>query len=318
MHFVEMVAREPFILFEGAVIELLRRSPQIPLDPHVLHAGLVYDANHSAALADIYGSYIDIGRNHNLPMAILTPTWRANPERVALAKLGDVGDVNRDGYRFLASIRDRYGKYARRVWIGGLMGCKRDAYRPQEALSSPQAARFHAPQARALAEAGADFIMAATLPAVSEAMGMATAIAETGLPYVLSFVVRPTGTLLDGTLLHRAIDNVDASVDPRPLAYMINCVHPSVLEQALRSERVRSPRVHERLLGLQANTSAQAPEELDNAEHLESQDPDTFADAMMRLHTELDIKALGGCCGTDDRHIASIAHRAATHLQTTP
>jgi homocysteine S-methyltransferase len=310
-----MVAREPFSLFEGAVIERLRRSAQISLDPHVLHAGLIYDADHSAALASIYGSYLDIGRNHNLPMVVLTPTWRANPERVALARLGDVHDVNRDAYRFLASIRGQYGEYARRVWIGGLMGCKGDAYRPQEALSSSQAARFHAPQAQALAEAGADFAMAATLPAVSEALGMANAIAEARLPYVLSFVVRPTGALLDGTPLNRAIDSIDASVDPPPLAYMVNCVHPSVFEQALRCEGVLSPRVHERLIGLQANTSARAPEELDNAECLESAEPDMFADAMMRLHINLGIKALGGCCGTDDRHIACIAHRAAAHLQ---
>jgi homocysteine S-methyltransferase len=99
---------------------------------------------------------------------------------------------------------------------------------------------------------------------------------------------------------------------------MINCVHPSVFEQALRREGVRSPLVRERLIGLQANTSARAPEELDGAERLESEDPDMFADAMMRLHTDLDIKALGGCCGTDDRHIACIARRAAIHLQTTP
>jgi homocysteine S-methyltransferase len=92
---------------------------------------------------------------------------------------------------------------------------------------------------------------------------------------------------------------------------MVNCVHPSVFEQALRRVRRAGPGVAERILGLQANTSTKPPEELDNAAKLQGQDPDVFADAMVRLCTDLEVRALGGCCGTDDRHIAAIAARVA-------
>ena len=316
MRFARAVKTEPFILFEGAVIERLRRSPAGALDPHVLHAGWVYDPAGRTALERVYRSYIDAGRDYDLPMVMLTPTWRANAERVARAGHGDVGTVNRDGFRFLDAIRDTYSDYACKLWIGGLMGCRGDAYRPEEALPAREAHRFHAPQVRALAQAGVDLIVGSTLPALSEAVGMARAMAETGLPYVLSFVIRPAGTLLDATPLHQAIAEIDASVHPRPTAYMVNCVHPSVLERALHSERDHAALIGERLLGLQANTSDKPPKELDGSACLESQDPDVFASEMMRLHTHFGLKALGGCCGTDDRHVARIAQHAAEQART--
>jgi homocysteine S-methyltransferase len=309
--FARAVRHEPFILFEGAVIERLRRDPAVRLDPHVLHTGLVYDPEGRAALERVYRSYLDVGRTYSLPMVVLTPTWRANAESVRRAGLGDFVRVNHDAVRFLAQIRDSYAEDGAPIWIAGLVGSRGDAYKPEQALDAAEAARFHAPQALALAEAGVDLLMAATLPALSEAVGLARALAATGLPYILSFVIRPTGTLLDGTPLHRAVEQIDTAGHATPIAYMINCVHPSVFEQALRHETDRAPWLRTRMLGLQANTSPKSPEELDNAPHLETEMPGTFADAMIRLHTELGIEALGGCCGTDHRHITHIARRAA-------
>jgi homocysteine S-methyltransferase len=178
-------------------------------------------------------------------------------------------------------------------------------------LPDAEAAHFHASQAQSLAQAKVDFLMGATLPALSEALGMARAMATTQVPYVISFVIRPTGALLDGTALHAAMSAIDTAVHPQPTAYMVNCIHPTVLKQALHRQSDRERQVRARLLGLQANTSPKPPEELDDAACLESQDPDTFAKAMVRLHTQLGVKALGGCCGTDERHIASIARRVA-------
>jgi homocysteine S-methyltransferase len=313
----ETVIREPFILAEGAVIERLRRDPSISLDAHVLHAGFVYDAR--AVLGDVYRQYLDIGRRHALPMIVLSPTWRANPERLARAGLAD-RDVNRDGARFMAGLVAQYGDYARRVLIGGLMGCAGDAYRPQEALTPCEAELFHTPQAQALAEAGVDFLMAATLPAYSEALGMAQAMACCGKPYVLSFVLRAGGTLLDGMPLREAIYRIDAATFPAPSWYMVNCVHPSVFERAFEGELARSTAQGDpaawagRLLGLQGNTSYRSPEELDDLAHLETEDPAVFAAAMVCLHGRYGIRVLGGCCGTDDRHIARIAESMSALL----
>jgi homocysteine S-methyltransferase len=325
MSFSETVIREPFILAEGAVIERLRREPSVSMDAHVLHAGFVYDARARTALGDVYRQYLDIGRRHALPMIVLTPTWRANPERLSCAGLAHL-DVNGDDVRFMAGLVAQYGDYARQVFLGGLMGCAGDAYRPQGALAAREAESFHAPQAQALAHAGVDFLMAATLPAYSEALGLARGMARCGKPYVLSFVLRPGGTLLDGTPLHKAVRRIDASVSPAPTFYLVNCVHPTVFEQACECELARSPAPGDpaalgkpaawagRVLGLQGNTSSRSPEQLDGLAQLETEEPSTFAAAMLRLHERFGTRVLGGCCGTDDRHIARIAEHMSALL----
>lgn len=309
MNVSEMIRTAPVVLTEGALIERLRRDVAVSLDPHVLHAGFIYDHAGREALRTLYGQYLEIGRAAGLPMIVGTPTWRASAERVRLAGLAEV-DVNGDGVRFLASIRDAYGRYVGRVIIAGMMGCAVDAYRPETALSEEEAVVFHRPQAQALAAGGVDCLLAATLPHAGEARGLARAMAECEVPYMLSFVVRPDCTLLDGTPLGEAVAAIDAAAAPAPLCYLLNCVHPRVFEAALLSERGRSRCVRERVIGLQANASAKSPEELDGSPCLDSDPPEVLADAMLRLRRRFGTKILGGCCGTDNRHIACIARRA--------
>jgi homocysteine S-methyltransferase len=279
----------------------------------------VADAQGRDVLGRIYRGYLDVGRRHGLPMIVLTPTWRASAARVERAGL-DTESVNREGCAFLADLVAEYGDYARSVYVGGLMGCVGDAYRPQEALSREDAAAAHAPQAQALAAAGVDFLLASTLPALSEALGMATAMAgaqtQHKTPYLLSFVVRPTGTLLDGTPVHEAVRQIDARVSPRPLCYLLNCVHPTIYERAMQSQLVRDPGLCERVIGLQGNTSCRAPEELDGLSFLDTEEPRAFAAAMLGLSRRYGARVLGGCCGTDERHIEWIARGIAR--QTRP
>jgi S-methylmethionine-dependent homocysteine/selenocysteine methylase len=279
------------------------------LDPNILHAGLIYDDRGRMALEKIYRQYMDIGQKYNLPLIVSAPTWRANPDRIE-ASVFDRGEtINADCVGFLQSIRNTYDEYSKCIFIGGMMACHGDAYRPQEALSEKDAEDFHKPQAVMLAESEVDFIMAATLPAVKEARGMATAIADLGLPYIISFVIRPNGAVLDGTPLHKAIDQIDSINQHPPFFYLINCVHPAVFGQGLGHEVEISKSVQKRLLGLQANTSSRSPEELDGLERLDSSEPEGFADDLLALHHKFGIKVIGGCCGTDHHHIEAIAAR---------
>jgi len=39
--------------------------------------------------------------------------------------------------------------------------------------------------------------------------------------------------------------------------------------------------------------------------------PEVFGTSVALLHRELGLKILGGCCGTDDRHIRALAARLA-------
>jgi homocysteine S-methyltransferase len=294
------------ILGEGAVIERLRRTPGIELDEHVVNSALIYEQAGHAALSTIYRQYLEIGQRFSLPLVLSTPTWRAGRERIAAAGLNG-RDLNGDNSRFLFELRDSYGDYAQQVAICGLMSCRGDAYKPAEAMSTEAAAEFHTWQAQALATAGVDFLLAATLPALSEAIGLAQAQAATGLPYIISFVARPSGTLLDGTPLKTAIATIDAAVTPRPLAYLINCTHASIFRSALLHEHNSSPLVRERIIGLLANTAALSPEELDESSELHEEAPEVFGSSLAALREELCMKILGGCCGTDDRHIECLA-----------
>jgi homocysteine S-methyltransferase len=195
------------------------------------------------------------------------------------------------------------------------MSCRGDAYSPAEALLVDEALEFHAWQAGKLADTGADFLLAATLPALSEATGLALALAATGKPYLLSFVVRPEGTLLDGTPLKDAIAAIDSAVTPPPLAYLINCTHASFARSGLMHGANSSALVRQRIIGLLANTAALSPENLNDSTGLVEEEPETFGQSVAGLHRELGLKILGGCCGTDDRHIRSLAAQLAAGVQ---
>ena len=310
--FETFLKQRSFTLTEGSIYERLRRHAAIEYDPFLAHASLVYDAPAAAILAQVHRDYLDVGQRYRLPMIALTDTWRASQERIARSRLSDRA-VNQDNARFLCALRAEYPPDAAPIFIGGLLACRGDAYRPDEALSKDEAAAFHAPQAQALAETDIDFLMASTLPAFSEAHGLAAAMAETGRPYALSFVLRPGGTLLDGTPLRRAIETIDEAVDRPPMGYFVNCVHPTVLQAALMASGFDQSALPERLIGFQANTSARSPEELVSLTDLETEDPALFAASMTSLHQRLGIPVLGGCCGTDARHIEALAR---AHLKS--
>ena len=298
------------ILGEGAVIERLRRDADFELDPHIVNSAFIYEKPKRDALETIYRQYLDIGRQYNLPMMLSTPTWRASQERISAAGFARK-EINRDNFRFLDTVRKSYGRYAQQISICGLMSCRGDAYDPAQALSSRQAQSFHTWQAEKLAEAGVDFLLAATLPSLSEASGLAAALSATGLPYFISFIARSEGTLIDGTPFKVAIAEIDAKVRPKPLGYMVNCTHASIFRSAVLHDDNSSSLVRQRVCGLLANTAALKPEELDNSERLVTEDPETFGQSVANLNHDLGIKIVGGCCGTDDRHIGQLAMRLA-------
>jgi S-methylmethionine-dependent homocysteine/selenocysteine methylase len=298
------------ILGEGALIERLRRNSPFELDPFIVNSGFIYEEPKRKAIEAIYRGYLDVGARHDLPLLLSTPTWRASRQRIADAGFSD-RDVNGDNFRFLDDLRNTYGDYAQKVFICGLMSCKGDAYDQNQALKTDAAYAFHTWQAGKLAAAGVDFLMAATLPTLEEAVGLAKAMAKTNIPYVVSFVFRPEGTLLDGTPLKDAVAAIDAEAIPKPVAFMSNCTHASNFRSALVHEGNSSSLVQERVKGLLANTAALTPEELDNADSLVEEEPAVFGRDLAALNRDLGIKILGGCCGTDERHIGDLAVRLA-------
>jgi homocysteine S-methyltransferase len=306
--FPEFLKQSPCILGEGAVIERLRRNNNIQLDPHIVNSAFIYEDSTRSAIETIYRGYMDVGQAYDLPLLISTPTWRASQERIASAGF-EGKDVNGDNFRYLDALRRSCGAYAKKIVICGLLSCRGDAFNPTETLTATESHKFHSWQAAMLAKSGVDFMLASTLPALGEATGLASALAQTNKPYIISFVFRSEGTMLDGTPLKDAIAAIDAAVSPNPVAYMCNCTHASFFRSAMHHPVNSSDLVRKRVIGLLANTAALTPEELDNSDQLIEEAPETFGGSMAGLHDELGMKILGGCCGTDERHIEKLARQ---------
>ena len=181
----------------------------------------------------------------------------------------------------------------RPIYFAGVIGPSGDAFRPEEALPVGEAREYHALQAAGLARPGVDFLYAPTFPAVEEALGASMAMAATGLPYVVSFVLEQDGRVLDGTSLHADIETIDVEASTAALFYSISCVHPSVIATALRGETVFSDLVARGQNEFKANASPLSIEELVRPYYPEGDDPDLFATEMWLLHQDFDLRVFG-------------------------
>ena len=286
------------ILMEGAIVERLRYDPRISLHSTLVNGALVYDALGRQQLEVLYREYLDIAQAYRLPMILCTPTWRANMERVEAAGISK--NINQDNARLLTEIIGSYSNIP--IKIAGMLGCKNDCYKADEALDADTAEIFHHWQVNALCEAGVDFLFAATLPAVCEAEGIGRSMSKSGLPYILSFTINRKGKVLDGTLLSQAIQKLDQLLEHPPLGYMVNCAYPSFLSLGIQDKEAMR-----RLIGFQANASDLDQCDLDNSCEIHARPVEEWGKEMMLLHTGASVKILGGCCGTGSEHIGYLA-----------
>ena len=290
----------PFVLSEAAICERLRGNDAITLHPTLFNTPLIYDESAAKLLASITHQYIDIAREFEVPIIIAAPTWRLDAQRVAAAEVP--ATINRDAVEFIQKVKADSGYEL--VYLAGLMATKNDCYDPAVALSVEEAEEFHATQANELGATGLDFLLAQTMPAVSEAEGMARAMIATGLPAVISFCINRHGQVLDGTPLDQAIDLLDDRLDGAPLGYAVNCSHPDFI----KAEQM-TPSALSRLIGIWANASAREHSELEQSEQTVADDIDTWTEAMVKLHKTHGVKILGGCCGTTDQHLRAICEQ---------
>lgn len=304
MDFKTCIEKRNSILMEGALGERLKREYHLNFDKHVAMAKLIYDTNGRFALRSLWQEYMNIAMKYKLPFMATTPTRRANKERVEQA--GCNSSIIIDNVKFLREIQQESNL---EMYVGGLMGCRGDAYTGENALSESDARIFHKWQADLVCAAEADFLYAGIMPTLPEATGMAQAMSETGLPYIVSFTIQRNGKLIDGTTIAKAIATIDDSVDAKPICYMTNCVHPSIVYEALSQPFNQNTLVKDRFLGIQANTSPLSYAELDESSDLKCSDPTQFAEAMLKLRDISNIKIFGGCCGTDNRHMEQVANR---------
>lgn len=290
----ELLRGDALVLTDGGIETRLMFDYGLALPAHIEATALV---GHPA-VREVYASYVAAAREHGLPVMIGTPTFRAGA-RYAEAAGVDVVEINAVAVRHHQAIRDAAGD-GPPILIAGDLGPYGDAYTPSEAPDADTAERYHAIQAGALADAGADLLFAPTFPAVEEGLGAVRAMTATGLPAIISWVLGRDGRVLDGTPLAEAVARVDDAAEVPPVFHSLSCIHPSVAALAL--DGVAPGRV----LECKANGSPLTPAELVALDHLEGDAPEPFAAAMWALHVDHGLRVLGGCCGTDDRHMRAL------------
>jgi homocysteine S-methyltransferase len=267
---------------------------------------LVDDAQGTAALEAYFRRHVDIAVQHGCGVILEAPTWRASRDwgsRIGYPA-AELRRVNESAAGLLSQVRGEYRDAASSpVVVSGCIGPRADAYRPAECMGEDEAEDYHSEQIAILAATEVDLVHAMTITYAAEAIGIARAAAGAGVPAAISFTTETDGRLPDGTSLADAVAAVDAATGGSPVYYGVNCAHPSHFASALPGDPIGA-----RVQSVRANASRKSHAELDESPTLDAGDPVELADDYLQLHAQHpSISILGGCCGTDARHMQAIA-----------
>lgn len=303
MDFTEALTSHSLILTECAISEQLRRQPEIELHPTLFNTPLLYQPYGREKMRAIYQQYRQTALQAHLPVLLCAPTWRVDQKRLAESEFSS--DIIGDAVDFIREIGTSSVDAKSPFFTGGLIGPKNDCYSPDQALSVEEGTMYHKFQVKLLEKSNVDVIVAQTIPAISEALGIAEAVSLcSDTPYLISFVINRHGLLLDATPIEEAMAIIDSQATRPPLGYMVNCVYPSFLHAE------EQPQLFKRLIGIQANSSSLDHEQLDGSRELQQDSLDDWGQRMIELNSRFGVKILGGCCGTDNSYLRYIVeHR---------
>ncbi len=270
-----------------------------------------------AALRKYFRTYAEIAKQFGTGLILESATWRANADwGTRLGYTPEVlADANRRAIHLLEEVRNEYETERTPVVISGCLGPRGDGYVPDRAMSEQEAAAYHRDQVETLAGSAADMVCAITMNYVEESLGIARAAQRADMPVAISFTVETDGNLPTGQTLKAAIEQIDDATSSYPCYYMINCAHPAHFEHVLAEGGLWLDRIR----GLRANASRKSHAELNESPELDVGNPVELGSQYARLKTRLPrLNVMGGCCGTDHRHVEQIAEacsplfRAAT------
>jgi S-methylmethionine-dependent homocysteine/selenocysteine methylase len=274
--------------------------------PHFAAFDLLRTADGRAALRRYYAPYVEVARRDGRGLVLESATWRSNPEWGAVLGYSPeaLDAANTAGIALLREIRDAGETAASPMVLSGCLGPRGDGYAPDRFMSVAEAEEYHGRQVRVFEVAGADMVTALTMTYVEEGVGIARAAKAAGIPAVISLTVETDGCLRSGMELAAAVEACDAATGGYPAYYMVNCAHPTHFR-----DRLTGGAWMRRIGGIRANASKLSHAELDAAPELDPGDPvelgRDYRDLMAALPR---LRVLGGCCGTDHRHIGEISH----------
>ena len=263
---------------------------------------LLESAQGRQQLGDYYRPYAELAVETGCGFIYESPTWRANPDWGK--RLGydaaRLDAANRQAIDLMARVRDGVGAEQATI-ISGCIGPRGDGYVAGEKMTTQEAAAYHDAQVASFQEAGADMICGLTMTYPEEATGIVLAARARGIPAVISFTTETDGRLPDGSGLRESIEAVDRASDGGPAYYMLNCAHPDHFRGALEAGEAWAQRIG----GIRANASRMSHEELDQAEELDAGDPVELGQIYGEFRSNFPgLSVLGGCCGTDHRHVS--------------
>jgi len=295
------VSAELFLAYVGMETDLIfNRGMDLP-------GFASYPLLESADGRDLLKGYltdmVTLAKETGTGVILESPTWVANRDRAAAIGYTPeaLRKLNQQAVALMNEVRAASGDAP--TIISANLGPRDDAYEPSEHMTVDEAEGYHSEQISALSETDVDVISGYTLAYPAEAIGIVRAAQRFKLPVVIAFTVETDGKLPTGITLEDAISEVDAATDGYSSYFMINCAHPehftSVLEDA--------PWMH-RIKGIVANASRCSHAELDEAEELDDGNPAELGKQLSDIRRRFPhIQVLGGCCGTDMRHMAQIA-----------
>ncbi len=268
---------------------------------------LLKDAQGQETLRRWFRAHAQIAKRFQAGLLLESVTWRANTDWAA--KLGytseTLAEANRSAIRLLEEIRSEVESETTPIVISGCIGPRGDGYQPGQAMSPQQAEAYHLQQVETFAQTAADMVAALTINEVEEAVGIAQAAKRVQMPLAVSFTVETDGRLPTGATLQEAIECVDDTTAAYPSYYMINCAHPTHFEHVLEDSQAAWT---QRIRGLRANASCKSHAELNESTQLDMGNPAQLGAQLAQLKQRLKhLTVLGGCCGTDLRHIEQIA-----------
>lgn len=271
---------------------------------------LADDSRGRDLLSAWHREHADAALAHGLGVSLDSAAWRASSDWGALLgyDAAALDRINRELIAMLHEIRDGLDVGALPVRVGGTIGPRSDGYHPTLVMNAEEAEEYHAAQLRSFAEAGAERATVLTLGYVDEAVGIAAAAKDVGLPLLVGFTVETDGTLPDGTPLGEAVATVDARTGSSVAGFVVNCAHPDHVTPAVDGGGAWLDRV----VGFRPNASRRSHAELDEAPDLDAGDPVELGRqvaALRRAHPSINL--VGGCCGTDIRHAREIAAAVA-------
>jgi S-methylmethionine-dependent homocysteine/selenocysteine methylase len=304
-HLPQMDGAGGLFLTDGGIETTLIFHDQLDL-PCFAAFDLLKDEDGRSALGRYFSRHAAIARARGVGFVLESPTWRANPDWGRKIGYSDVAlaEANRAAIALMEAVREAQETARSRMVISGCVGPRGDGYDPGALMRPEEAEAYHAWQIGIFARTAADMVTAITMTNANEAIGVTRAARAVGVPVAISFTVETDGRLPTGETLGEAIVAVDAATSAAPAYYMINCAHPTHFAHLLADEGAPWT---ERLRGLRANASRRSHAELDQSTDLDDGDPvelgAQYAD-LRRRHRQLSV--LGGCCGTDHRHIERI------------